>query len=151
MKNKLIYIVGSTMVVGSLVLSGSAFAATRQTVGAATHQSASARVVGTPPLVFGTIAAVNGTSVTVTGKAGKHATTTAYTIDASAAKITKGYGQGAQSIGVANLAVGDMVAVVGAVTGNTVSATSIRDTGSATKQVKTHNGKNTSAHPKKTK
>jgi membrane-bound inhibitor of C-type lysozyme len=81
------------------------------------------------PGVFGTVSAVNGTTLTVTSKAwtkpgttGTSAATT-YTVDASSATVTKN--NAASTLG--SVAVGDMVMVQGAVNGTSVVATKIND------------------------
>jgi len=54
MKNKLVYIIGSSLITGSLIFGGTAFAAE-----------------STRPAIFGQIAAVNGREITVTGRSGR--------------------------------------------------------------------------------
>ena len=81
---------------------------------------------GAIPGVFGTVSAVNGTSLTVTAKTRPNATSTTevvYTVDASSAKIMK---NGTTSA-VSSITVGDMVTVRGTVSGTNVTATAIRD------------------------
>ncbi len=83
------------------------------------------------PGVFGTVSAVNGTTITVTSKArpnrnGSQGTATAattYTVDATNATVTK---SGAAS-SVSSIAVGDTIMVQGTVSGSNVTATAIRD------------------------
>ena len=79
------------------------------------------------PGVFGTVSAINGNIITVTSKfrskRNSTATTTAYTVDASNAAVTK---NGTAS-SVSNIAVGDMVMVQGTVSGLNVTAKTIRD------------------------
>ncbi|MBA3788925.1 hypothetical protein H0X32_00835 [Patescibacteria group bacterium] len=72
--------------------------------------------------VIGTVTAVNGSSLTVAGKDG-----TTYAVDASKAKIQKGYGTTAAPLAVSGIAVNDTVAVKGAVTGTSVVAKRIAD------------------------
>ena len=119
MKSKLIYIIGSSIITGSLIFGGTAFAA-----------DTTAR-----PAIFGQVAAVNGREITVTGRSGKQGAITTYKIDASKAKITQGLGQGATPIVIASVAVGDRVAVLGGISGDAVLASSVFDQG-ATKKVK---------------
>ncbi len=81
------------------------------------------------PVVFGTVTAVNGATLTVTETArpGISTTTAAkvYAVNADNAKIYKG---GATStVSVASIAVGDTVMVEGTVSGTTVTATAIHD------------------------
>lgn len=79
------------------------------------------------PGVFGTVSAINGTTITVTGKAGpregQEGTATTYTVDATNAKVTK---NGTTS-SLSNIAVGDTIMVQGTVDGSNVTATEIRD------------------------
>ncbi len=73
--------------------------------------------------ILGTVASVSGSSLTVTSKKEDSNTTTTYTVDASKATVTK---NGAAS-SLANIAVGDMVMVQGAISGTTVTANMIMD------------------------
>jgi hypothetical protein len=72
---------------------------------------------GRGPGVMGTVTAVNGNTVTVTGKDGK-----SYTVDASASTVGK-----IQTITVAGIQVGDSVGIQGTVNGTSVTAKSIMD------------------------
>jgi hypothetical protein len=79
---------------------------------------------GGQPEVFGTVASVNGTTLTVTSKGfGKTATATTYTVDTTNATVTK---NNAAST-VADIAVGDTIMIQGTVSGTSVTATAIRD------------------------
>ena len=81
--------------------------------------------------IFGTVASVNGTTLTVTSKGrmmprqtqNSNNTATTYTVNAGSATVTK---NGATS-SVSAIAAGDSVAVQGTVSGTTVTATTIRD------------------------
>lgn len=74
--------------------------------------------------VAGTVASINGTALTVTGRVGiKGGTATTYTVDASKATVTK---NGIAS-SISNIVVGDTVVIQGNVSGTNVSATNIRD------------------------
>jgi hypothetical protein len=78
--------------------------------------------------VFGTVSAISGTTLTVTSKAmvgpnNSNATATTYTVNASNATVVK---NGATST-VSAIAVGDTVSVQGTVSGDSVTATMIRD------------------------
>ena len=78
--------------------------------------------------VFGTVSAVSGTTLTVTSKMRPNATSTAataYTVDASSAKVYEG--GVTTTVPVSNIAVGDTVMVQGTVSGSNVVATMIRD------------------------
>ncbi len=120
MKNKLIYVIGGSLITGSLIFGGTALAAER------------AR-----PALFGQVSAVSGTQITVTGRSGKQGTTTTYKVDASKAKITEGLGQGATQVDLSKVSVGDKVAVLGSITGDAVIASSVFDKG-PTKSNKHH-------------
>ena len=77
------------------------------------------------PVVIGTVSAVNGSTLTVSGHEGFATGTaaTTYTVDAANAKVTKDRATSS----VANIAVGDTVAVSGTLSGTNVTATDIRD------------------------
>lgn len=79
---------------------------------------------GRVPGVFGTVASIDGTTLTVTSKGfGSNTTATTYSVDASTATVTK---SGATA-SVSDIAVGDTVMVQGTVSGTSVTATAIRD------------------------
>lgn len=65
----------------------------------------------------GTVSAVSGNTITVTGKDG-----TSYTVDASGAKVSK-----VVDIDVSDIQVGDEIGVQGSVSGNSVTAVHIMD------------------------
>ena len=69
------------------------------------------------PGVGGTVTAVSGNTITVTGMDGK-----TYTVDASGATITKD-----MTVGVADIKVGDTIGAQGTVNGTNVTATNIHD------------------------
>ena len=69
------------------------------------------------PGVGGTVTAVSGNTITVTGADGK-----TYTIDATSAAITKD-----ETVTVSSIAVGDTVMADGTVSGTSVTATAIHD------------------------
>lgn len=80
---------------------------------------------GQNPGIFGTVSAISGNSLTVTGKQGYGSTTatTTYTVDATNATVTK---NNAAST-VSAIAVGDTLMIQGTVSGTSVTATTIRD------------------------
>jgi hypothetical protein len=80
---------------------------------------------GMRPGVFGTVSAVSGDTITVTTKAGPNGTpaATTYTVDAANATVMK---DGATST-LSAIAVGDTVSVQGTTSGDSVTATEIRD------------------------
>ena len=71
------------------------------------------------PVIGGKVASINGTTITITN--GGNAT---YTVDASAAKITK---PGVTNASASNISVGDQVVVQGTVNGTSITATSVMD------------------------
>jgi len=118
--------------VASLAIAGSAFAATAPQ--AWSGGSGGMHRGGGAPGVFGTVSAVNGTTLTVTAKArptaananaAAVASATVYTVDASNAKVYKG--SSTSTVSVSNIATGDTVMVAGTVSGSNITATSIRD------------------------
>ena len=82
---------------------------------------------GGAPAVVGTVSAVNGNSITISGRQGFSNTATSaatiYTVDATNAKVTKNN----TASTVSAIAVGDTVMVQGKVSGTSVTATNIRD------------------------
>jgi hypothetical protein len=89
------------------------------------HDGLMGRGMGMRPGVVGTVSAINGNSLTVVAKDGWNggAAGTTYSVDASAATITKNR----TTVTVANIAVGDVVMVQGATNGTAITATVIRD------------------------
>ena len=76
------------------------------------------------PVVVGTVSAINGNVITISGKQGFGATTaTTFTVDATNAKITKAKA----TVSISSVAIGDMVLVQGTITGTNVVATAIHD------------------------
>lgn len=77
------------------------------------------------PAVVGTVSAVNGNSITVSGRQGFGTSTpaTTFTVDATNAKVMKANAAST----VSSIAVGDTVVVQGTVSGSNVTATMIRD------------------------
>ncbi len=114
MKTKMKYFVSGLVLLGSLLATGTAFAA----------GLGGGWIVGHAPGVFGTVSAINGNSLTVTSKGfGPEATATTYTVDATNATVTKNNAASTLSA----IAVNDMVAVSGTVSGSNVTATAIHD------------------------
>jgi len=70
-----------------------------------------------PQGAFGTVSAVNGNTITLTGKDGK-----TYTVDASSASVKK-----VVTSSVSDIAVGDTLEVSGTTTGTSITAKSITD------------------------
>ena len=78
---------------------------------------------GMRPAAFGTVTAVNGATLTVSATNPKDSTVTTYTVDATNAKVTKDRAAGT----LASILVGDKVAVVGTVSGTSITATAVND------------------------
>jgi len=119
-------LIGGTIIASYLILGGSALAASNSVNWRSGSRagSNSRNMTGSDmkPMIIGTVSGINGSQVTVTGKNG-----TTYAVDASNARISKGFGQSAQLLSTSALAVNDTVAVIGTVSGTTVKATYIRD------------------------
>ena len=130
MKNKITTAaVTGAVLFGSVVGAGTAFAAT-DTPDASGHrdnhpQGMFGQGHGERPALFGTVTAINGTTLTVTGKENPRQSTAegTYSVDASNAKVTKDHADAT----VSSIAAGDMVMVAGTVNGTTVTATMIHD------------------------
>lgn len=77
------------------------------------------------PAVVGTVSAVSGTTITVSGRQGFSTSTpvTTFTVDATNAKVVKANATSS----VSSIAVGDTVLVQGTVSGSNITATMIRD------------------------
>ena len=101
------------------VPSSSASSAQHSRMGGFTHGT----FTGQRPVAFGKVTAVSGTTLTVLDSK----TSVSYTVDVSSAKITEGFGTGAQSIGYTSVKVGDEVVIMGTVSGDAVTATSVFD------------------------
>ena len=76
------------------------------------------------PGVMGTVTAISGNTITISGMNG-----TSYTINASNAKLTKGFGNDATTITLSSIAVGDRVGAQGTLSGNSLTATTVIDFG----------------------
>ena len=74
------------------------------------------------PAVNGVVASVSGNVIAVTGR-----DKSTYSVDASSAKITKGFGASSQVLAIGDIKPGDTVAVMGTVSGANVVATAIMD------------------------
>jgi hypothetical protein len=94
------------------------------------------------PGVFGTVSAVSGNSITVSGKQGfgANATAATFTVDATNAKVTKNN----TASSVSAIAVGDTIMAQGTLTGTNLVATMIRD-GMMMPGTKNPNGTNPTA------
>ncbi len=87
------------------------------------HMAGSAKFTGQKPVAFGKVTSVNGSTITVSDAK----TSIVYTVDVSNAKITEGFGTGAQSLGYTSIKVGDEVVIMGTISGSSVTATSVFD------------------------
>ena len=116
MKINIKTLITGSAVLGSLLVAGTALAA-----GPGFGHGG---MMGRVPGVFGTVSAINGSTITVNSKGfGPNATATTYTVDGTNATVTK---NGAAS-SVGNIAIGDIIMVQGTVSGTNVTATTIRD------------------------
>ena len=88
-------------------------------------------------MFMGTVTAVtvNESTISATGW-----NKTVYSINVGTAKLTKGLGKDAATIALSDIKVGDRISAVGAVSGTTVAATSVRDLGQAKPGVHAHRG-----------
>ena len=125
--SKRIYI--SLILAGAVVpfvMASVAFAATVPSssyAGIKTHMAGNAKFTGQKPVAFGKVTTVNGSTITVSDTK----TSFVYTVDVSNAKITEGFGKGAQSLGYTSIKVGDEVVIMGTISGSSVTATSVFD------------------------
>ena len=129
-KKILIPLLAMALVVGGLgVAATSANAATTPSTQSTHTNSAHNRNRGKG--VMGTVASINGNTLTVTGKIGPKSTATAvtYTVDATNAKVMKSATSGAKptTVTIADIQVGDTIMVQGTVNGTSVTAISIFD------------------------
>jgi hypothetical protein len=106
--------VGDTVGVRGTV-TGTSVAATEITDGVFMHGVPGG--YGKGPGVAGTVSAINGNTITITGKDG-----VSYTIDAASAAVTK-----VSTVAVSDIQVGDSIGVDGTVSGTTVTAKHIMD------------------------
>lgn len=67
------------------------------------------------PAMFGTVIGKEGSRLTISGKSGRERVTTTYTVEVSDAKISEGLGAGAVELDTQEVAIGDKVAVLGAI------------------------------------
>jgi len=111
-------------IASSLILAAPAFAQTNNENAARQGNGKSWGVGMRARGVFGTVSAINGSTLTVAGKTGTNGSAgTIYSVDAANAKIMK---SGANS-SVSGIAVGDAVMIQGTINGSNVTATIIRD------------------------
>lgn len=72
------------------------------------------------PGMGGAVAAINGTSLTITGHDG-----TTYTVDTSKAKITRGFGPNTETLALTDIKVGDKIGIMGTISGTNITAKTI--------------------------
>ena len=87
-----------------------------------TAPTATAAMMAHKPGVGGTVTAVSGNTITITTTNPKTKATSTYTVDASAAAITKD-----MTVSVGDIKVGDTIMADGTVNGTSVAATAIHD------------------------
>ena len=125
MKNKIVFLTAASVIVlSSLGFAGVTLAAQDSqevTENSGIHRRANMQ----KPDAVGTVTAVNGSTIAISGRQGFGSTSTpiTYTVDLASAKITKDNVIGT----IASIAVGDNVAVQGTVNGSIITATTIRD------------------------
>ena len=91
--------------------------------GTGTGQGAGASIQGNgEPVIAGTVSVISGTTFSVTNNG-----SATYSVDASSATVVKGNATSS----VSSIAVGDHVVVQGAVSGTSVTASSVIDSGTA--------------------
>lgn len=125
MKTKIGYFVSGAVLLSSLFMTGTAFAAS--TPGPWGGMGSGQPMNGTmkmPPGIFGTVASISGDTLTVNSRGfGPNTATTTYSVDATNATVTK---DNAAST-VSAIAINDRVFVTGTVSGTNVTATAIHD------------------------
>lgn len=77
---------------------------------------------GKGPMVSGSITAINGSYLTISGR-----NNTIYTVDITNAKILKGFGSSTSTLALTDIKVGDAVGVIGTLSGTNITATSLLD------------------------
>jgi hypothetical protein len=111
-------LLASGLVIISLVVSATAFAATNYSDKQQREHFGTSIGYYKMPAVVGTVTNISGSTITLTAKNG-----TVYTVDAASAKITKNN----SPIQIANIAIGDTLAIIGNTNGTNISATNIID------------------------
>jgi len=123
------FLAAGLAILGSFVLAGVTLASEKDSnFGMMNRGEMGNRMMSSRPVIVGTVSAVSGNTVTVTGNQGfnKNSDTTAtttYTVDATNAKVTKAN----VASTVSSITVGDNVVVQGTINGTNVVATIIRD------------------------
>lgn len=119
-----ILLVGSATSVVTVAGAASTVSTTSNASGQASVPQAGARTRHAPPAAFGKVTAISGTMITISDQKPGATSATTYTIDASGATVTKDRNT---TSSVSAIAVGDMIAVEGTVSGTNVTATAIHD------------------------
>ncbi len=119
---KYVYLAVALLLIGSFVLTTSAFAQ-GQKEGGSGKGNAINKIL--PKVVFGTVSSISGNTLTISLKQTPNTTTAAkvFTVDATNAKITKS----GSTITVSGITIGDTVIVQGTMTGTNIVAVMIRD------------------------
>lgn len=103
-------------------------------VGLKGHASSTPVITGNgEPVVGGTVTQVVGDIITITNKSN-----VTYTVDATSATVEKG----GVSSSISNVAVGDNIIVQGTVSGNSVNASSVIDSGASVSSTTSNSGRN---------
>ena len=76
------------------------------------------------PMLGGTVTSVSGSTISITNRKN-----TAYSVDASGAEISKGFGRTSSTGTIADIQNGDHLIIRGSLTGTSITATAIRDLG----------------------
>lgn len=76
------------------------------------------------PLYVGKITAISGNTITIQSHS-KDRSEVTYTVDASSAKISKGFGSDTQTISITDIVAGESIAVEGTLSGTNIAATTI--------------------------
>ncbi|MDB5237913.1 MAG: hypothetical protein JWM46_183 [Candidatus Kaiserbacteria bacterium] len=99
-----------------------------QTATTSTASATARAMTRVRPSAVGKVTAISGTRITVSSTNPKDNTVTLYTVDAGSATIEKGTaGLAPTAASLADVVIGDTVAVEGTVTGTTIQATKILD------------------------
>jgi hypothetical protein len=77
---------------------------------------------GGRPGMGGAVAAINGTTITITGQNGS-----IYTVDTAKAKITRGFGPNTETLALTDIKVGDKIGIIGTISGTNITAKTIID------------------------
>jgi hypothetical protein len=126
-KKQVIFISSGLAMLALILLAAPTLAATNKNFGGAkglvgrlANFSHKKETPAVKPAMIGNITAISGSILTVTGE-----NKTTYTIDATNAKITQGFGANATTLAISNLTVGETIFANGTVSGTNVTATTV--------------------------